>query len=546
VVSRTSNAAGTPLLAQDEYYQQQAGELLITGAANWTPTARDTYNLNFRVLPRLLTLEAAADINTAAGARFADVFLEYEEKDIWYVDLGGDWEHKFNSANAVKLSLINRTVNWRPQQLLTTIIPVGPGQAGTRVRDNSDNRAGEHVLRGTWTVRPSPEHTVEFGLEGAYNYREVERQRQAGGLAGALVPAPVPFGASTKVEEERAEASITDVWRVSQQFTLEAGFNYEASTISQSGDIQNERDFTYPKPRLVATWTPDKADQFRFSIVRDVSQLDFADFATGLDSISNTAPIGNANLRPEQTWKASAQWKRQIGDRGSISFTGFYDDIEDTQDFIALTAPTAICQLNGSSQPNTRTCNAIGNVGDGTRWGGRIEATLPLDGVGVKGGILRLNGGAQDSKVTDPLTGEERQISSETEYDWTVDFRQDIPSMKIAWGAKASSTLPVAASAGIAAPPSTQYRIDRIEAVEQGDVALDLFVETTRFLGGMLVRLTAANLLDAERDVNRRLFVVDPDFTTAPNIPPRSVFAATEDRTSTFGRTVTLTVAAAF
>ena len=151
--------------------------------------------------------------------------------------------------------------------------------------------------------------------------------------------------ASTKVEEERVEASITDVWRISQQLTLESGFNYEASTISQtvsqppSPDI--ERDFTYSKPRAVLSWAPNATDQWRFSVVRDVSQLDFGDFATGLNSISTEANVGNPNLEPEQTWKASAQWKRPIGQRGSISLTGFYDDIEDTQDFIPVIAPCA-------------------------------------------------------------------------------------------------------------------------------------------------------------------------------------------------------------
>ena len=81
--------------------------------------------------------------------------------------------------------------------------------------------------------------------------------------------------------------------------------------------------------------------------------------------------------------------------------------------------------------------------------------------MGFKNGLLKLNAGAQESSVTDPLTGEERQISNETEHDWAVDFRQDIPSMKIAWGGKIASTLPVAAGAAIVAPPATQYRVDR-------------------------------------------------------------------------------------
>ncbi len=519
----SANALGVTTSTQSEHYQQQVSELLVVGAANWTPTARDTINANFRILPRLFSNNAAAAVRLPSGAKVGDIFLEYEEKDIWYVDAGGDWEHKFSPENAVKVIAVNRTVNWRPQQLLTQAVLGSPfGQ----VRDTSDNKAGEHVLRGVWTTKPALEHTLEFSVEGAYNYREVDRQRQLGTIGGPFSVVAVPI-ATTKVEEERAEASITDVWRISPQLTLEGALNYEVSTISQTGDANQERDFTYAKPRLVATWVPSATDQVRLSLLRDVSQLDFADFATGLDSISTTANIGNPDLEPERAWKASLQWKRQIGERGSISVTGFYDDIQDTQDFIAsrLSSPAACV----TTVPTPAACyrTAVGNVGDGTRWGGRIEATMPLDALGVANGILKLNVGAQDSEVIDPLTGQKRRISKQQEYDWSIDFRQDVPSMKFAWGGDYAS-----------AGATPEYRHERIEVADPGEGDLDLFVETTAFLGGALVRLTAENIFNQERVVDRRYY-------TPTRIPP-GAFSSSEERISTHGATVTLTVAGAF
>src|SRR5690606_33210188 len=228
---------------------------------------------------------------------------------------------------------------------------------------------------------------------------------------------------------------------------------------------------------------------------------------TGLNSISTTANVGNPGLEPEKTWKASAQWKRPLGQRGSISLTGFYDQIEDTQDFISPAfAP-------GST--------AVGNIGDGERWGGRIEATFPLDAVGVKNGLLKINAGAQDSSVTDPLTGAEREISLETEYDWSIDFRQDIPSLKFAWGGNFASALQMTPTGVVLPPgPHTQYRIDRIEITDPGEGDLDLFVETTRLLGGALIRLTAANLFDTEKEVERQFFT--------PNRIPPGAFTSRE------------------
>lgn len=509
VAATVRNSLGTPIRTQDEFYQSQVGELLITGAANWTPTPRDTWNANFRILPRLFTNNAAGSLRLGNGTPIGVISSDYEEKDIWYVDLGGDYEHKFDGQNAVKLVSVNRLVNWRPQQVITqNVLGLPQGQQV----DNSDNRAGEHVVRGSWTVRPDAQHTIETALEGAYNYRRVDRQSLLGPIGGPFAPVIVPI-ASTKVEEDRIEASITDVWRVNPQVTLEAGFNFEASTISQSGDVVNDRDFTYSKPRGVLTWQPNAEDQWRLSIVRDVSQLDFGDFATGLNSISTQANVGNPDLEPEQTWKSSVQWKRQLGQRGALSLSAFYDDIEDTQDFITVggvcTTPVGL--------PGT--CTAVGNIGDGKRWGARIEATLPLDTVGVAGGLLKLNVGAQDSEVTDPFTLQTRQISSEQEFDWLAEFRQDITAIKVAWGGKVNNVGPV-----------PYYRADRLELTEPKDPNVDLFVETTALLGGLLVRVTAANLLDVEKETDRQYYVP----------------ALNEFRSSTMGRNVTITVAGAF
>jgi hypothetical protein len=530
VAAALRNSFGATVRTQEEFYQQQAGELLITGAASWTPSPRDTWNANFRILPRLFANNAAGIIRLPNGTNVGAISSDYEEKDVLYVDLGGDYEHKFDGQNAVKLISVNRLVNWRPQQVITQNV-LGLPRADQI--DNSENRAGEHVVRGVWTTRPDTQHTIEAALEGAYNYRRVDRQSLAGPIGGPFAPQAVAV-ASTRVEEGRIEASVNDVWRMNQQLTLEAGFNFEASNISQtitqpaSPDI--EREFTYSKPRFVVTWLPNAEDQWRLSVVRDVSQLDFGDFATGLPTIGNAAAnVGNPFLEPEQSWKTSLQWKRPLGDRGSLSITGFYDDIEDTQDFInALDivqigidrgTPVTVPFFCVTPAFTASLCSAIGNIGNGTRWGARIEATLPLDTVGIGGGLLKLNVGAQDSEVTDPETLETRQISSEQEFDWLAEFRQDVTSMKFAWGGKVNSVGPV-----------PYYRADRVEVTEPRELNVDLFLETTALLGGLLVRVTAANLLDVARETHRQYVVSGLD----------------EFRSSTMGRNVTLTVAGAF
>ena len=99
--------------------------------------------------------------------------------------------------------------------------------------------------------------------------------------------------------------------------------------------------------------------------------------------------------------------------------------------------------------------------------------------------------------------------------------------MKLAWGGDYSS---------VGATP--EYRHERIEIADPGEGDLDLFIETTALLGGALVRLTAENIFNQEREVDRRFYL--------PNRIPPGVFSSTEERISTYGATVTLTVAGAY
>ena len=56
----------------------------------------------------------------------------------------------------------------------------------------------------------------------------------------------------------------------------------------------------YPKPRVVLTWSPDMADQFRFRVEEEVSQLDFNDFVAAPALNTGQVYVGNPNLVPQQ------------------------------------------------------------------------------------------------------------------------------------------------------------------------------------------------------------------------------------------------------
>lgn len=511
------------LLAKAEQFsQEKLLEVLLTGSIGWEVSPRDTINLNAKIMPRLFNVQSGLEVRLPNDTVIARAGDDYQEKDIWHFELGGDYEHRFSPESAIKLITVNRSVNWRPQDLFTEQATGGPLE---QTSINTDLKAGEHVLRGVWTLKTDPSNTLEIGAEGAFNFRDQDRSLAFSLNGGPFTPITLPIS-STRVEETRYEVFVNDTWRVDPTLTLEAGFTYEASTIAQSGDAVQERDFNYPKPRAVATWTPTKESQWRLAVEREVAQLDFSEFASNISLINNVLTVGNPDLEPEQAWKSSLQWKQQLGPRGSISVTGFYDQIDEAQDFVLTRLTTPYCSTAPANDPAC-VFTAAGNIGDGERYGLSIDATYPLDDFGIKGGILKFQSTLQDSKVTDPIDGLTRRIADEEEWTYYFEFRQDIPEWKMAWGWDYFS-----------AGPSQAFRLDEIQSEDIGEGDLDIFVETTGLLGGLLVRLGVDNIGDMPEDEERRFF--------APNRLPGGVFTGTEFRRETSGPIVNLTIAGAF
>jgi hypothetical protein len=517
-----SNALGAVTSTRDEIGQAYMSEFLLNGTLNWTPTARDTVNLTGRLTPREFQRNFRSETFNPAGALTLFTTDDYTEKDVLHAELGGDWEHKFSPQNAVKLILVNRAVTWRPQELFEQFSPAGAPLFAQEI--NSEIKTGEHVVRGVWTLKPNDAHTIEIGGEIAFNYRDQHRAVANSSLGGPFVPVFLPV-ATTRVEELRAETNIGDVWRIDPKLTLELGFNFEASRITQTGDANQEREFTYPKPRLVATWLPTKDDQLRLAVERTVAQLDFAEFASTLVPIQNQITVGNPDLEPQQVWESSLQWKRPIGERGSISLTGFYHQIDDVQDLIPIWPPITGCPPPPTNNPSC-VFTAAGNIGEGERWGLSVDATFALDSLGIKGGILKFSGGASDSKVIDPISGEERRINNQQVYGWNIDFRQDLPDLKLAWGGDYSDS-----------GESQSFRLNEEQTRDAGSGDLDLFIETTA-VKGITLRFGADNIGDMPVEVERRFF--------SPNRLPGGAFSGAEFRESTVGPVYIVTASGAF
>ncbi|MFZ0267129.1 MAG: TonB-dependent receptor, partial [Caulobacter sp.] len=274
------------------------------------------------------------------------------------------------------------------------------------------SKTGESILRGELKQRRSETLSLEGSLEGAYNFLD-------GNIDYAVNGAPVDIGPPhVKVEELRGEAAGKAVWRADPKLTLEAGARVEVSRITQSGGVDLERSFFYPKPRLLVTWNPNSADQLRMRVEREVGQLDFGDFIASADLSAGSQEGADATLEPQRSWVGEVAWERRFWGAGSISATLTHSQISDVVDYKPL--PT------GGDAPS--------NIGDGRSDQFVIAMTLPTQKLGISGGQVKTRLSWFDSEVTDPVTFGKRRITNATPFVCNVSFTRDMPGGRWSWG----------------------------------------------------------------------------------------------------------------
>ncbi|MFZ4686039.1 MAG: TonB-dependent receptor domain-containing protein, partial [Hyphomonadaceae bacterium] len=219
------------------------------------------------------------------------------------------------------------------------------------------------------------------------------------------------------------------------------------------------------------------------------SQLDFTEFASVVSLFDGTVDLGNPNLEPERTWRSTLEWEHRFGAKGVLTLSAFHDAVEAVQDQI----------------PIAGLFDAPGNLGDGRRTGIKLDATAPLDVVGLAGGELRLKGMAQESSVTDPVTGVSRRFSDEPDWSYSVDVRQALPDVKLAWGALYER-----------ADEVDQYRLRELRTTGWDEANFDLYVETTA-ITGLIMRFTVADVLLPQEIRERQFFTPDRGASALPS-----------------------------
>lgn len=368
----------------------------------------------------------------------------------------------------------------------------------------------ETIGRAVLKHQRSATLSFEGGIEGAFNKLDSHSEAFENQVE-VRVPA-----ADVMVEETRGEAFVKATWRPAPAWTIDGGVRYEASKISSDGDVVLEKTLRFFKPRLAASWDVGPNTQLRGRVERVVGQLNFDDFVSGANLTDGTGvSAGNPDLDPEQAWVAEAAVEQRFWKSGAITLTFRHSELKDAID----RGPVRVTTTDPvTGQAVTSIFDQPTNIGDGTKDELIVNLNLPLERLGLKGGLLRGELNRRWSDVTDPTTLTKRPISRLRPLEWNVSFSQDLPRSGTSFGFDLYSGW-----------SQISYRFNYISEVKLQNAYLATWVEK-RLDPTTVVRLEVANWnergiriatrqFDAPRDTGQLAFTDDRDLT-----PGRSVY----------------------
>lgn len=464
----------------------------LSATSSWGETV---WHLNTNIHRTERKTDTVSDrLDGLTGAEESILFADEEEEPAW--EIGFDLERELVPDLVGKAIFLGIRVEKEFVDTQTDFDGDGNRTLFREAEGTLDST--EIITRFEFDMNRYSGHLIQANVERAFNALDSSlSQTDDTGSGPVLVDVP---GANSRVEEERWDIVLQDTWTLGR-VELDLGIGAEASTIRQTGDAELERDFFFVKPHLVVNYSSAGNDQTRLRIAREIAQLDLEDFVSATEFLDDDLALGNPNIKPDSTWKLELGREQRLGTEGVVKITAFHDWISDVLDLLPLTPDF----------------EAPGNIGDGRRWGLRLESTLPMDRLGIPNGRLDIKLRWQDSSVTDPVTGNDRVLSVgeisggpivfdiENEYAYEVGFRQDFRAARAAWGFSLWERA-----------EQLQFKVNELEIYDEGS-DLRAFVETTRW-GDIKVRLDWENILDFADERERRLFVAERDLSPLESI----------------------------
>ena len=410
-------------------------------------------------------------------------------RDAW--ELGGDFEHDFIDAGTYRFLFL---VNDRDSTNDRNRFQHTDGRSTQDLFIRSAGRDRERIARTSYTFDLSDIQGLELGIEGAQTIRNSNLMlgRAIDGTSDPawanLVPVIVPNGVS-RVQELRYETFANHNWRINDRMSLESAMIVETSTIEQSGDVSNARDFQFFRPRIDYRFDITPSLQLRAGLRKDVEQLSFSDFSASVDGGDEDRDTlaGNPEIRQEQSWRYELNLEMRLpNDLGVVNSQFWYRDVTDHID-----------RIDVSTSEGTLS-SARGNIGDGKRYGLNLDLSTKLDNFGLQNALLTTAVKLRDSQYIDPFLRIKRRERGKGRWQANVGFRHDVSARGLTYGLNYSNN-----SNGSTA----RLAID-IDDIEERIEAprLSAYIEKRAF-GNLMFRFESSNLTDAEWCRKRTRFV---------------------------------------
>ena len=495
------DGAGNLIELREEFRVVRGEKPAFSGSFTRIAGNGNVLNLTGEVSGNIFRDEERSDRTPVGGTANTRMFEASEDE--FRFELGADYQFALGPGR-LKLIGYHSFENSPTRSATLTRFADGSPDAGSVFTRDADE--GETIARAEYSFGAAG-GDLQIAAEGVKNYLDITSALDVRDANGVLQPTPIA-GASARVDEDRAEASVTYSRPLAANLQFQSSIGGEYSRISQSGPFGQTRTFYRPKGFVSLDWKASDAVSLSGRLEREVGQLSFFDFIATVDLNQDTADVTNANLVPQQSWVVELEGNLALGALGSLSLRPYYESISDIVDQIPI--------AGGGQAP--------GNLPSAKRFGVDGDLTLLSEGIGWKGtrfdAAVELGG----SSVRDPLTGKSRKISESQSARLEFDLRHDFTGNPWAMGSRL-----------VWERDAPLVRLDDISQRHDSFAFVSAFVEN-KDVAGMTVRADIANLADRKNRFDRTVF-----FDRAAGL-----VAFTEDRDRTFGTIFTLTVEGSF
>ncbi len=406
-------------------------------------------------------------------------------------EIGGDYERDFTGAGTYRFLFI---VNDREFRFSRTRSDLIDGEREPNLFLDDLGRDRERIARTSYTFNMARQQGLEVGIEGAQTIRDnglrmgLDIPGQRSPEYANLVPVTID-NSDSQVEEMRYESFAVHNWQLNQRMSLESSVVLESSTISQTGDVFNSRDFQFFRPKVDYRFDITPSLQLRARVEKDIQQLSFSDFSASTDYSDDdqNTQAGNPEIRQEQSWRYELNLEMRLPNNlGVVNSQFWYRDLRDL-----------IERVDVSPGPDMLR-SARGNAGDGKRYGLNLDLSTRLPMLGMPNALLTTGIRLRDSEFIDPFLGQRRRQPGSERWSTNVGFRNDMVEQGLTYGMFYSHS----SNGG-----SGRTEIDIIDIEERiEDPFLTAFVEKKAF-ENFTFRLESRNITEGEYCRKRTRFL---------------------------------------